>query len=153
MAQQCYGLATRYAVRHDNKDRAQSVYRIVQSAKNWMRSSFFKRQSLSNSIEKRLICVCYNISRSLTHEPKQAHFACNWFTFFLAYITHCVPRSQLLRQLFPLYISLTVYRRYRVPSYLDNFLSCKYHSLRTGYRVASHLDNFLSCIYHSLHTA
>ena len=45
-----------------------------------MHSSFFKRQGQSNFIDKRLILlVCYNILRSLIHEPK------HWFTFFLAY--------------------------------------------------------------------
>ena len=39
-----------------------------------------------------------NISRSLIHEPKQARYACNWFSSSLAYITaNRVPPSQLLK--------------------------------------------------------
>ena len=67
MAQQYYGVATRYAV-------------ITKTD-----SSFFERQSLSNSIDKRLIFLCYNIPRSLIHELKQAHYTLTWFTFSLAY--------------------------------------------------------------------
>ena len=75
-------------------------------------SSLFKRQSLSNARDNRLIFAYYNIPRSLIHEPKQAHYACNRFTFSLAYVTHCLPRSQLLKQLPLLYMhtSLTAYR-------------------------------------------
>ena len=84
--------------------------------------------------------------------------------FSLAYITHCVPRSQLLRQLELLHISLTAYRVPRsqllgqlalihtthcVPrSQLLRELALlhKHHSLRTAYRVASYLDNLHSYI-------
>ena len=55
---------TRYAVITKTK------YRIP-------RSLTIKRQGLSNFTDKRLIFLCYNILRSLIHEPKQAHYACN----------------------------------------------------------------------------
>ena len=55
MAQQCYGLATRYAV-ITNTDKA--------------------RQNKTRQ-DKRLIFECYDIPRSLINEPKQAHYACN----------------------------------------------------------------------------
>ena len=115
-------------------------------------SSFFKHQGQSNFIDKKLIFVCYNILRSLIHEPKQAHYSCNCSLPFLHMLltAYRVPRrSQLLRYLPLLYMSLTVYR---VGSYLDNFLSYIYHSQRTAYRVASYAGNFLSCIYHSMST-
>ena len=94
-----------YAVRRDNKDNVLCIPR-----------SLSVKASLSNFIDKRLTFVCYNILRSLIHEPKQAHYALHFFS--------CI------------YYSLRT--AYRVASYLDNFLSCMYHSLRTAYRVASY---------------
>ena len=128
MAQQCYGLATWCVVRHDNKDR---VFCIPRS---------FKRQSLSNFIDRRLIFACYNILRSLIHEPKQARYVCNWFTFSLAYITHWVPRTAYPTIKTTLYLAISSLTAYRVPrSQLLRQLFLLYMSL-TAYRVAGYAE-------------
>ena len=89
MAQQCFGLVTRYVVRRGNKDR---VFCIP-------RSFFFKHQSLSYSTGRRLIFVCYDIPRFLIHEPnKRTTHVIDSLLLLHISITHWVTRSHLLKK-------------------------------------------------------
>ena len=98
-----------YAVRGDNKDRQ----------------------------DKRLIfdkTRRYDIPRSLIHESKQAHYACNWFTSSLVYITtaYHVPRSQLLKK--PHHLEF-IFSAYRAPRSQLHKIHRRLEFIFSAYRV------------------